>query len=84
MDRFTASTLAQEIIELIVRVRESSSDIEFITDEIDQVARQFRQVTNQLQEGLTRSRMVPFAQIADGCPRRARYFKVWQAGSAIH
>jgi len=45
-------TLAQEIIELIVRVRESTSDIEFITEETDQVARQFRQVTNQLQEGL--------------------------------
>jgi len=73
MDRFTGfHSLAQEIIELIVRVRESSSDIEFITDEIDQVARQFRQVTNQLQEGLTRSRMVPFAQIADRLPRAVR------------
>jgi chemosensory pili system protein ChpA (sensor histidine kinase/response regulator) len=73
MDRFTGfHSLAQEIIELIVRVRESSSDIEFITDEIDQVARQFRQVTNQLQEGLMRSRMVPFAQIADRLPRAVR------------
>ncbi len=73
MDRFTGfHTLSQEIIELIVRVRESTSDIEFITEETDQVARQFRQVTNQLQEGLTRSRMVPFSQIADRLPRAVR------------
>ena len=73
MDRFTNfHTLSQEIIELIVRVRESSSDIEFVTDETEQVARQFRQVTTQLQEGLTRSRMVPFGQIAERLPRAVR------------
>jgi len=73
MDRFTGfHTLSQEIIELIVRVREATSDIEFVTDETEQVARQFRQVTTQLQEGLTRSRMVPFGQIADRLPRAVR------------
>nr|WP_290228078.1 response regulator [Trichocoleus desertorum] len=73
MDRFTGfHTLSQEMIELIVRVRESASDIEFIVDETDQVTRMFRQVTTQLQEGLTRSRMVPFAQIADRLPRAVR------------
>ncbi|NET37697.1 MAG: hybrid sensor histidine kinase/response regulator, partial [Cyanothece sp. SIO1E1] len=73
MDRFTGfHTLSQEMIELIVRVRESSSDIEFIVDGMDQVTRMFRQVTNQLQEGLTRSRMVPFAQTADRLPRAVR------------
>ena len=73
MDRFTSfHTLSQEMMELIVRVRESSSDIEFITDETELVARQFRQVTTQLQEGLTRSRMVPFSQIADRLPRAVR------------
>ena len=64
--------LAQDMIELIVRVRESASDIEFIVDETDQVTRQFRQVTTQLQEGLTRSRMVPFAQTADRLPGAVR------------
>ena len=64
MDRFTSfHTLSQEMIELIVRVRESTSDIEFVTDETDQVCRQFRQVSTQLQEGLTRARMVPFGEI---------------------
>jgi chemosensory pili system protein ChpA (sensor histidine kinase/response regulator) len=73
MDRFTSfHSLSQEMIELIVRVRESSSDIEFIVDETEQVTRMFRQVTTQLQEGLTRSRMVPFAQTADRLPRAVR------------
>ncbi|MBW4573954.1 MAG: response regulator [Aphanothece sp. CMT-3BRIN-NPC111] len=73
MDRFTpVHLLSQEMIELIVRVRESASDIEFLVDETDQVARMLRQVTTQLQEGLTRSRMVPFAQTADRLQRGVR------------
>jgi chemosensory pili system protein ChpA (sensor histidine kinase/response regulator) len=73
MDRFTGfHLLSQEMIELIVRVRESASDIEFLVDETDQVARMLRQVTTQLQEGLTRARMVPFAQTADRLPRAVR------------
>jgi chemotaxis protein histidine kinase CheA/CheY-like chemotaxis protein len=64
MDRFTGfHTLSQEIIELIVRVRESAADIEFLVDETEQVTRQLRQVSNQLQEGLTRARMVPFSTL---------------------
>ncbi|NEQ99234.1 MAG: hybrid sensor histidine kinase/response regulator [Cyanothece sp. SIO2G6] len=73
MDRFTGfHTLSQEMIELIVRVRESASDIDFVVDETDQVTRMFRQVTTQLQEGLTRTRMVSFAQAADRLPRAVR------------
>jgi chemosensory pili system protein ChpA (sensor histidine kinase/response regulator) len=73
MDRFTGfHTLSQEIIELIVRVREASSDITFLVDETEQVTRQLRQITTQVQEGLTRSRMVPFAQTADRLPRGVR------------
>jgi chemotaxis protein histidine kinase CheA/ActR/RegA family two-component response regulator len=73
MDRFTEfHTQAQEIIELIVRVRESASDIDFLVTENDQVTRQLRQTTNQLQGGLTQSRMVPFSQIADRLPRGVR------------
>ncbi|MBD1809633.1 response regulator [Microcoleus sp. FACHB-SPT15] len=73
MDRFTGfHLLSQEMIELIVRVRESASDIEFLVDETDQVARMLRQVTTQLQEGLTRGRMVPFAQTADRLFRAVR------------
>ncbi|BAZ37806.1 multi-sensor signal transduction histidine kinase [Calothrix sp. NIES-4101] len=73
MDRFTPfHTLSQEMIELIVRVRESASDIDFVTEETERVARQFRQVTTQLQEGLTRARMVPFSQVTDRVKRGVR------------
>ncbi|WP_413200046.1 response regulator [Nostoc piscinale] len=73
MDRFTPfHTLSQEMIELIVRVRESASDIDFVTEETERVARQFRQVTTQLQEGLTRARMVPFSQAVDRLRRGVR------------
>ncbi|MBW4651770.1 MAG: response regulator [Kaiparowitsia implicata GSE-PSE-MK54-09C] len=73
MDRFTGfHTLSQEMIELIVRVRESASDIDFVVEETDQVTRNFRQITTQLQESLTRARMVPFAQTADRLPRAVR------------
>ncbi|WP_414550661.1 response regulator [Anabaena sp. CCY 0017] len=73
MDRFTPfHTLSQEMIEFIVRVRESASDIDFVTEESERVARQFRQVTTQLQEGLTRARMVPFSQTIDRLRRGVR------------
>lgn len=73
MDQFTGfHTLSQEMIERIVRVREASSDIEFVVDSNEQVSRTFRQVTTQVQEGLTRARMVPFAQSAERLPRAVR------------
>ncbi|MBO3457711.1 response regulator [Aetokthonos hydrillicola Thurmond2011] len=73
MDRFTPfHTLSQEMIELIVRVRESASDIDFVTEETEQVARQFRQVTNQLQEGITRSRMEAFSEVTTPLERGVR------------
>ncbi|MGB3512155.1 MAG: response regulator [Microcoleaceae cyanobacterium] len=64
--------LAQETIEYIVRVRESTSDIEFLVDDAEQVTRQLRQVTTQLQEGITRSRMIPFSQTVQLLPRAVR------------
>lgn len=73
LDRFTPfHTLSQEIIELVVRVRESAADIEFLVEEADQVGRQLRQVTNQLQEGLNKARMEQFAQEADPLKRPVR------------
>ncbi|GFE67395.1 hybrid sensor histidine kinase/response regulator [Chroococcus sp. FPU101] len=73
MDRFTGfHLLSQDIIELIVRIREASSDIQFVVDESEQVTRSLRQATTQLQESMTKSRMVPFAQIADRLPRAIR------------
>ncbi len=73
MDQFSPiHLLSQEMIELIVRVRESASDIEFLVEETDQVARMLRLITTQLQEGLTRSRMAPFKQTAERLPRAVR------------
>ncbi len=73
MDRFTGfHTLSQEMIELIVRVRESASDIGYTVESSDQVTRQFRQITTQLQEGLNTARMIAFAQAADRLPRAVR------------
>ncbi|NCR78805.1 MAG: hybrid sensor histidine kinase/response regulator [Microcystis aeruginosa K13-05] len=73
IDRFTDfHLLSQEMIELIVRVRESASDLQFVVDETDQVTHSLRQATTQLQEGMTKSRMVPFSQTADRLPRAIR------------
>jgi chemosensory pili system protein ChpA (sensor histidine kinase/response regulator) len=73
MDRFTPfHTLSQEMIELIVRVRESASDIDFVVEDNERVARQFRQVTSQLQEGITRSRMEAFSQVTTRLERGVR------------
>ena len=73
LDRFTGfHLLSQDIIELIVRVRESASDIQFVVDETDKVAQSLRQVTGQLQDGMNSSRMVPFEQTTDRLPRAIR------------
>jgi len=55
-------------------VRESTSDIEF-TEETDQVARQFRQVTNQLRRTDAIAHGT-FAQIAERLPRAVRDISV--------
>ncbi|MGK7944889.1 MAG: response regulator [Microcystaceae cyanobacterium] len=73
MDRFTGfHLLSQEMIELIVRVREATSDIQFLVDETEQVGRSLRQSTTQLQEGMTKTRMVPFGPSADRLVRPVR------------
>jgi chemotaxis protein histidine kinase CheA/CheY-like chemotaxis protein len=73
LDRFNGfHLLSQDIIELIVRVREAASDIQFVVDETDKVAQTFRQVTSQLQDGMNSSRMVAFGQTADRLPRAIR------------
>ena len=73
LDRFTGfHLLSQDIIELIVRVREAASDIQFVVDETDKVTQSLRQVTSQLQDGINSSRMVPFGQTTDRLPRAIR------------
>jgi chemotaxis protein histidine kinase CheA/ActR/RegA family two-component response regulator len=73
MDRFTPiHLLSQQMIELTVRIRESTSDIEFVVDSSGEVTRSLRQITGQLQEDLNKSRMLPFAQTADRLQRGVR------------
>ena len=73
LDRFSGFHLiSQDIMELIVRIRESTSDIQFLVDETEQLGRNLRQVTTQIQEEINKSRMVPFAQTADRLPRAVR------------
>ncbi|MGA7954879.1 MAG: Hpt domain-containing protein [Gloeobacterales cyanobacterium] len=73
MDRYTAfHTISQEIMELIVRIKEASSDIEFVVDESDETSRQFRQISSQLQDGLNQIRMLPLSELVDRLPRAVR------------
>lgn len=73
MDQYTAfHTISQEIMELIVRIKEVASDIEFVTDESDEATRQLRYISTQLQDGLNQIRMLPLAEIVDRLPRAVR------------
>jgi chemotaxis protein histidine kinase CheA/ActR/RegA family two-component response regulator len=73
MDRFTPiHLLSQQMIELTVRIRESTSDIEFVVDNSTEVTRSLRQINSQLQEDLNKSRMLQFAQTADRLQRGVR------------
>ena len=72
-DRYNAfHILSQEIIELIVRIKESAADIEFVVAETEQITRELGRIANQVQDDLKQSRMVPFADLADRLPRGVR------------
>jgi chemotaxis protein histidine kinase CheA/ActR/RegA family two-component response regulator len=73
MDKFTpVHLISQQMIELTVRIRESTSDIEFVVDSSTEVTRSLRQITSQLQEDLNKSRMLPFSQTSDRLQRGVR------------
>ncbi|MFN3926038.1 MAG: response regulator [Pseudanabaenaceae cyanobacterium] len=72
-DRYnTFHILSQEIIELIVKIKESASDIEFVITETEQVTRELGRIASQIQDDLKQSRMVPFSNLADRLPRGVR------------
>jgi chemosensory pili system protein ChpA (sensor histidine kinase/response regulator) len=72
-DRYNAfHILSQEILELIVKIKESASDIEFVVTETEQVSRELGRIATQIQDDLKQSRMVPFANLADRLPRGVR------------
>ncbi len=72
-DRYNAfHVLSQEIIELIVRIKESAADIGYLVAETEQVTRELGRIATQVQDDLKQSRMVPFANLADRLPRGVR------------
>ncbi|MGH8000674.1 MAG: chemotaxis protein CheA, partial [Brasilonema sp.] len=73
MEQFTPfHNLSQEIIELIVRVRATTSDMDFVTEDTERVARQFHQMTKALQEGIMRAQMEPFSEVSTRLERGVR------------
>ena len=74
LDRFTAfHGLARDMIEVIVRLREATSDLQFrVEDPLDRLTRQLQQITLQLQEQLEQTRTVPFRELAAQFPRAVR------------
>ncbi|MCS6959876.1 MAG: response regulator, partial [Pseudanabaenaceae cyanobacterium SKYGB_i_bin29] len=69
-DKF--NELALDIIELITRVKESASDVEFVIDETEQVSRQLGTITAQIEDDLKQVRMEPFSEISDRLPKQVR------------
>ncbi|MEI6381403.1 MAG: response regulator [Cyanobacteriota bacterium ELA615] len=77
MDRFSKfHLLAQEIIESIVRVRESAGDIEYLVDTSEQFTISLKQLTIQLQQGINTARMVKFGNIAEKFARAVKNFSL--------
>lgn len=73
MDQYTAfHSMCQEIMELIIRVREVTADVGFVTEESDEALRQLRQISSHLQGGLNQIRLLPLAEIVDRLPRAVR------------
>jgi len=66
------NNLALDIIELITRVKESASDVEFVIDETEQVSRQLGTITAQIEDDLKQVRMEPFSEISDRLPKQVR------------
>lgn len=66
------NNLALDIIELITRVKESASDVEFVIDETQQVSRQLGIITSQIEDDLKQVRMEPFSEISDRLPKQVR------------
>jgi chemosensory pili system protein ChpA (sensor histidine kinase/response regulator) len=66
------NNLALDIIELITRVKESASDVEFVIDETQQVSRQLGTITSQIEDDLKQVRMEPFSEISDRLPKQVR------------
>ncbi len=73
MDRYSdVHLICQEQIETIVQLQEVTTDIELGLQEMNQAVRNFNHTTKLLQGNVTRTQMVPFAEIVKRFPRVIR------------
>ncbi len=64
--------MSQEQIETIVQLEEVSADIELGLQEMNQAIQELNQTTRSLQGNITRTQMVPFADVVKRFPRLVR------------
>ncbi len=84
MDRYTdLHLISQEQIETIVQLQEVSADIELGLREMNHAFRDFNQTTRALQSNVTRTHMLPFADVVKHFPRVVRDLSV-QFGKQVN
>ncbi len=73
MDRYSdLHLICQEQIETIVQLQEVTADIELGLQEMNQAVRDLNQTTKSLQGNVTRTQMLPFAEVVKRFPRLVR------------
>jgi chemosensory pili system protein ChpA (sensor histidine kinase/response regulator) len=73
MDRYSdLHLICQEQIETVVQLQEVSTDIELELQEMNQAVRYLNQTTKSLQGNVTRTQMLPFAEVIKRFPRVVR------------
>jgi chemosensory pili system protein ChpA (sensor histidine kinase/response regulator) len=84
MDRYTdLHLISQEQIETIVQLEEVTKDIEIGLQEMTQVVSELNQTTRALQGNVTRTQMLPFADVVKRFPRVIRDFSL-QFGKQVN
>jgi len=77
MDRYSdVHLICQEQIETVVQLQEVTTDMELGLREMRQVVRNFNHTTKLLQGNVTRTQMVPFAEVVKRFPRVIRDFNL--------
>ena len=73
MDRYSdLHLICQEQIETVVQLQEVNTDIELELQEMNQAVRSLNQTTRSLQGNVTRTQMLPFAEVIKHFPRVVR------------
>lgn len=73
MDRYSdLHSISQDQIETIVQLQEVTADIDLGLQEMNQAIQELNQTTRSLQGNVTRTQMVPFAEVVKPFPRLVR------------